>query len=104
MKDKSTYNSENQQPYKFFFSVDNKAGLHEEPPWYQSHPDISIPLLLIAVGLFQFILRKWILPVPKDVIEKLENQFPSHGLLYMPEFGIFFVILGIILFIIFKIF
>lgn len=104
MNESITNNTEKEQHYKFLFGVDSKAGIHEDLPWYQAHPDISIPLLLIAVGLFQFILRKWILPVPKDVIEKLENQFPSQGLLYMPEFGIFFVILGIFLFIIFKIF
>lgn len=87
---------------EMLFSVDSQSGLHTELPWYQTHLDILLPLLIFGIGLFQFVLRKWILPVPKDVIEKLENQFPSQGLLYMPEFGIFFIILSIILFILFN--
>jgi len=48
-------------------------------------------------GLFQFVLRKWILPVSNEIIVKLDDQFPSKGLIYNPMFGVFLINSGAIL-------
>lgn len=93
-------NSENQQ---LLFGVDTNAFQKDEPEWYQGNLDIIIPVMIIFAGLFQFVLRKWILPVSDDVISKLENQFPSQGLLYMPVFGLLLIFVGIVLLVVFNI-
>jgi len=87
-----------------YFSVNNENTLENDKAWHQDNLDTVIPLLIIAIGLFQFILRKWILPVSDDVTSKLENQFPTQGLIYMPEFGLALIIFGFILLLIFNIF
>ncbi|KPJ94065.1 MAG: hypothetical protein AMJ53_06005 [Gammaproteobacteria bacterium SG8_11] len=71
-------------------------------PWYQKNLDVALPLFIIAIGLFQFVLRKWILPVSKDIVFELEDQFPSQGLIYHPGFGVFLTILGAILLVAFN--
>jgi hypothetical protein len=75
---------------------------HNNQPWYQKNLDISLPLFIVAVGLFQFVLRKWILPVSKDIVFELEDQFPTQGLIYHPGFGVFLMILGAILLVVFN--
>ena len=75
---------------------------HNSLPWYQQHLDISVPLFIIAVGLFQFVLRKWILPVSEDVISELEDQLPSQGLLYHPGLGVFLMIAGVTMLVLFN--
>lgn len=72
-------------------------------PWYQQHPDIAVPLFIFVMGLFQFVLRKWILPVSKDIIFELEDQFPTQGLFYHPGLGVFLMIVGVILLVVFNI-
>lgn len=85
------------------FGLDNETNLEVEQTWYQDNIDFVLPVLIIATGFLQFILRKWILPVSEDVISKLENQFPSQGLIYNPVLGIFLIIVGIIILLIFNI-
>ena len=75
---------------------------HNDLPWYQKNLDISLPLFIVAVGLFQFVLRKWILPVSKDIVFELEDQFPTQGLIYHPGFGVFLMVLGVILLVVFN--
>ena len=75
---------------------------YNSQPWYQKNLDISIPLFIIAIGLFQYVLRKWILPVSKDIIFELEDQFPSQGLIYHPGFGVFLMIVGTIILVLFN--
>ena len=82
---------------KLIFGVDNETISSTKQEWYQENLDIIIPVLIILTGLFQFILRKWILPVSEDVISKLENQLPTQALIYRPEFGVFFVVIGVVL-------
>ena len=82
---------------KLIFGVDSEVTSSNKPEWHQENLDIIIPVLIILTGVFQFILRKWILPVSEDVISKLENQFPTQGLIYQPGFGVFFVVIGVIL-------
>ena len=85
---------------KLIFGVGNEINYSNEQEWHQENIDTVIPLLIIFAGLFQFILRKWLLPVDDDVISKLEVQLPTQGLLYMPGFGISLIIIGCILLII----
>lgn len=85
---------------KLIFGVGNEINYSNEQEWYQENIDTVIPLLIIFAGLFQFILRKWLFPVDDDVISKLEVQFPTQGLLYMPGFGMSLIIIGCILLII----
>jgi len=75
---------------------------HNSLPWYQQHLDISIPLFIIGVGLFQYVLRKWILPVSNDVIFELEDQLPSQGIIYHPGLGVFLMIVGVIMLVLFN--
>ena len=84
------------------FGIDSNSFQQEEREWYQDNLDIVIPTMIIAAGLFQFIIRKWILPVSDKITSKLESQFPSQGLLYMPEFGLFIVVIGLILLLLFN--
>jgi hypothetical protein len=71
-------------------------------PWYQKNMDIAVPLFIIGIGLFQYILRKWIAPVPKDIIFELADQIPSQGLIFHPGFGAFLMIVGGILLVVFN--
>jgi len=71
-------------------------------PWFQQHLDISIPLLIIGIGLFQYVLRKWILPVPEDIIFELEDQLPTQGILYHPAIGKLLMIVGAVLLVLFN--
>ena len=87
-----------------YFSVNSENALENDQVWHQDNLDTIMPLLIIAAGLFQFLLRKWVLPVSDDVISKLENQFPTQGLIYMPGFGLALIIFGFILLLIFNIF
>ena len=82
---------------KLIFGVDSEIISSNKQEWYQENVDVIIPVLIILTGVFQFILRKWILPVSEDVISKLENQFPTQALIYKPGFGIFFVVIGVVL-------
>jgi len=65
--------------------------------WYQKNPNISIPLIFTVTGIFQFIQRKWVFPVSINSIEELEDQFPTQGLIYQPEFGLALIFIGVIL-------
>lgn len=40
-----------------YFAITNEAHLDNDQQWYHGNLDIVMPLLIIAVGLFQFILR-----------------------------------------------
>ena len=82
---------------KLIFGVGNKINSSNEQTWHQENVDIIIPVLIILTGIFQLVLRKWILPVSEDVISKLDNQLQAQGLLYKPGFGMFFIVIGIIL-------
>jgi hypothetical protein len=86
----------NQNNHEMIFALDKNAPPVADDPWYQNN-DVAIPLLLIGIGLFQFVLRKWIAPVSEGVTSKLENQIPTQGLIYMPEFGAFIAIFGFVL-------
>lgn len=59
-------------------------------------------MLFIAAGLFQFVLRKWILPVSEDVLTKLENQLPTQSLIYNPQFGVYLMGIGGVLLVLFN--
>jgi len=87
-----------------FLGLNDENYLDDDNEWYQDNLDIVVPLIIIATGLFQYILRKWILPVSDDVISKLEDQFPSQGLMFQPEFGAFLMIVGFILLVVFNVF
>ncbi|MCK4865279.1 MAG: hypothetical protein KAT06_07590 [Gammaproteobacteria bacterium] len=82
---------------KLIFGVGNEINYSNEQTWHQENIDIIIPVLIILTGVFQLVLRKWILPVSEDVISKLENQLPTQGLLYKPGFGISLIVIGSIL-------
>ena len=71
-------------------------------PWFQQHLVISIPLLIIGLGLFQYVLRKWILPVPEEIIFELEDQLPTQGILYHPAIGKLLMMVGTVLLIAFN--
>jgi len=92
-----------EEQQELYFSIDNPDRVETDHTWYQDNLDIIFPVIIILTGLFQFVLRKWILPVSEDVISKLEDQFPSQGLIYNPAFGIVLMILGAVLLVIFNI-
>ena len=75
---------------------------HNNLPWYQQHLDISVPLFIIGIGLFQYVLRKWILPVSEDIIFELEDQLPTQGIIYHPGLGVFIMGVGVILLVLFN--
>ena len=75
---------------------------YNNQPWYQKNPDISVPLVIIGIGLFQFVIRKWLLRVSRDTIDELEDQLPTQGLIYQPGFGVALMIIGVILLVIFN--
>jgi hypothetical protein len=85
------------------FGLNNPQRIEVSHEWYQDNLDIVFPLIIILAGLFQFIIRKWILPVSEEVISELENQLPSQGLIYNPKFGIFLIIFGFSLLALFNI-
>ncbi len=94
MNDKAhTGVSEVTQP-KPFMGLNDESYIVEEQEWYKENLDIVVPVIIILIGLYQFVLRKWILPVSDDVISKLENQFPSQGLIFNPGFGVALMIIG----------
>ena len=86
-----------------FLGLNDENYLDDDNEWYQDNLDIVVPLIIIATGLFQYILRKWILPVSDDVISKLEDQFPSQGLIYNPGFGVALMIIGAVLLVLFNV-
>lgn len=88
--------NENTDNHELMFALDENSPQVIDEPWYQNN-DIAFPLLLIGIGLLQFVLRKWIFPVSEDVVSKLENQLPTQGLIYMPEFGAVIAVLGVVL-------
>lgn len=94
MNGKTESNTGQQQ---LMFAEGNTINYATEDNWYQNNLDVVFPLLIIIVGLFQFVLRKWIFPVSEDVVSKLENQLPTQGLIYMPEFGAVIAVLGVVL-------
>jgi hypothetical protein len=87
---------------ELMFALDKGANQIVEEPWYQNN-DVVFPLLLIGIGLFQFVLRKWIAPVSEEITSKLENQLPTQGLIYMPEFGAVIAIIGVVLLVVLNI-
>lgn len=97
MSDISEKTSPPAEKQELYFSVENNNIIENDQEWYQDNLDIVFPMLFIAAGLFQFILRKWILPVSEDVLTELENQFPSQGLIYNPGFSVALMIIGAVL-------
>ena len=79
---------------KLIFGVGNEIN---QNTWHQENIDTVIPILIILTGIFQFVLRKWLFPVSEDVISKLDNQLPTQGLLYKPGFGMFLIVVGVIM-------
>ncbi len=92
----------NQTEHELIFALDNSTHQVMEEPWYQNN-DLVFPLLLIGIGLFQFVLRKWIAPVSEDITSRLEKQLPTQGLIYMPELGAIIALLGVILLVVLNI-
>lgn len=88
----------------FFMGLNDEAYMNVEREWYQDNLDIVFPMLFIAAALFQFILRKWILPVSEDVLTELENQFPTQSLSYNPIFGLYLMGIGGVLLVSFYIY
>ena len=97
MSDISEKTSPPAEKQELYFSVENQNIIESDQEWYQDNLDIVFPMLFIATGLFQFILRKWILPVSEDVLEELENQFPTQSLSYNPIFGLYLMGIGAVL-------
>ncbi|VAW63732.1 hypothetical protein MNBD_GAMMA09-2039 [hydrothermal vent metagenome] len=91
------------QQQQLIFAIDSEVDFSSDREWYQDNLDIAVPLMIIAAGFFQYILRKWLLPVSNDIIDKLEDQFPSQGLLFNPQFGVVIMIIGATLLILFNI-
>ena len=87
-----------------FRGLNDENYLVDDNEWYQDNLDIVVPLIIIAAGLFQYTLRKWISPVSEDVISKLEDQFPSQGLIYNPQFGVYVMGIGAVLLVLFYIY
>jgi len=73
---------------------DDAVNEYHNQPWFYQHLDISIPLLIIGIGLFQFVLRKWLFPVREELMNELEDQIPTQGLIYHPGLGIALMIIG----------
>ncbi|HED35084.1 MAG TPA: hypothetical protein ENJ08_12875 [Gammaproteobacteria bacterium] len=86
------------------FSVNSHRELEEKGDWYQENADITFPLMIIAIGAFQYILRKWIIPVSDDLLSEIENQTPSQALMFNPKFGVVLMIAGAILLLVFNIY
>ena len=85
------------------FAADNPNQIQYTPQtWYQKNLDVVFPLVIIGIGLFQYVLRKWILPVDKDIIFELEDQLPSQGIIFHPGFGAFIMIAGLIMLVLFN--
>ena len=104
MNDKThTGVSEVAQP-KPFMGLNDESYIVEEQEWYKENLDIVVPVIIILMGLYQFVLRKWILPVSDDVISKLENQFPSQGLMYNPGFGVALMVIGAVLLVVINVY
>ena len=82
------------------FGVGSELYVREEMSWQQEHVDIIFSLIILFTGIFQYVLRKWILPVSEDVISKLEDQFPTQALIYKPGFGLFFIVIKLVLLVI----
>ena len=82
------------------FGVGSELYVREEMSWQQEHIDIVFSLIILFTGIFQYVIRKWILPVSEEVISKLEDQFPTQALMYKPGFGLFFIGVGSVLLII----
>jgi len=76
----------------------------EDREWYQENLDIVFPLMIIGLGAFQYILRKWIMPISDDLMRKIENELPSQALRYNPLAGVALMILGVILLFLFNIY
>ena len=104
MSDISEKTSPPAEIQELYFSVENQNIIESDQEWYQDNLDIVFPMLFIAAGLFQFILRKWILPVSEDVLEELENQFPTQSLNYNPIFGLYLMGIGGVLLVSFYIY
>ncbi len=85
------------------FSVNSQIEPAEKGEWYTDSPDITFPLMIIAIGAFQYILRKWIIPVSDDLLSEIENQMPSQALLFNPKFGVVLMTAGVILLLVFNI-
>lgn len=103
MSDISEKPSPPAEKQELYFSVENNNIIESDQEWYQDNLDIVFPMLFIAAGLFQFILRKWILPVSEDVLTELENQFPTQSLSYNPIFGLYLMGIGGVLLVLFNI-
>lgn len=82
---------------ELIFGVGNEINSSNELKWHQENIDTVIPVLIILAGVFQFVLRKYLLPVDNVVISKLENQLPTQGLIYKPGFGVSLIVIGILL-------
>lgn len=79
------------------FSQEGTPTQEGENSSHISNPGILFPLLIIVIGLFQYILRKWLAPVSDEAIQELEDKIPTQSLIYLPQFGIFLMVGGVIL-------
>ena len=95
-------NSQDGQVEMTFF-VDSSNQFQTPPqPWYHNNLDVLLPLFIIGIGLFQYVLRRWILPVDKDIIFELEDQFPSQGIIFHPGLGKIIMIAGLVMLVLFN--
>jgi hypothetical protein len=96
-------NSSQDSQVQMIFSVDSPHQIQYPPQtWYQKNADVVFPLVIIGIGLFQYVLRKWILPVDKDLIFDLEDQSPGYGIVLHPGFGAFIMIAGVTMLMLFN--
>jgi hypothetical protein len=82
------------------FSQENAPDQENEYPSHLYDPGIAFPLMIIAVGIFQYILRKWLAPISDEEIIELEEKIPTQRLIYLPQFGFFLISIGVILLVI----
>ena len=96
-------NSNQDSQVQMIFSIDSPHQIQYPPQtWYQKNADVVFPLVIIGIGLFQYVLRKWILPVDKDLIFDLEDQSPGYGIVLHPGFGVFIMIAGVTMLVLFN--
>jgi hypothetical protein len=95
-----TQNNSEQQ--NLIFSQENTPAQNPENSTQVYDPAIAFPLLIIFIGIIQFILRKWLAPVSDETLTELEEKIPTQSLIYLPQFGIFLIVAGLILLVIFN--
>lgn len=87
----------------FTISATQTSNASADQSWFQENLDLSIPLLIIIIGLFQFVLRKWLAPVDEDTIFEMEDQAPGNAIMLHPKVGVIIMLIGFILLLVFNI-